>query len=168
MQSNLCGFIACLSLCLAVGPAIPLAVAQEGPANPPVYACVDTTLGVQTVHWQASQPCVAPLLATTQSGQPSLTIYTASFNSDGSLSAPSALSGNASFNQTNGVYTVTFKQPFPGTPGCNVALDAANAPSFQIEESQLSKSGILISIQSGPPSYTASSAPFVLSCTYSQ
>lgn len=146
------------------------AQSTEGPANPPVYACVDSNGLLATgAHLQASLPCVPPLTYTkSQVGQPSQTVFTASFNADGTLALPSALSGPAAYNSGDGVYTITFAQPFSTTPACTVTLDGNNAPGLQIEEFGATASGTNVAIQSVANGYTAAPGSFFLLCSVPQ
>ena len=136
----------------------------EGPANPPVYACVDTVGGIQSVRWVASLPCIAPLLGTTQEGQPSQTVFTAAFNSDGTLAGSSALSGSANFDSVDGVYTITFTSAFASVPICEAVLVGANSTDFQSEVSSVSTTGAAVDVQYTTPPYYAAASSFVLSC----
>jgi hypothetical protein len=144
---------------------------NQDPANPPVYACVDTPLlgGAQSVHWQTSLPCVAPLLDdSSQPGQPSQTVFTAAFNADGTLAASSALSGDAAFNAGNGVYTITFKSAFAAQPACQAVLVGAGSTDFQIEISNVTTTGATVAIQSVLDGYDAAASSFVMSCSNPQ
>lgn len=137
----------------------------EGPANPPVYACVDTVAGIQSVRWVASLPCIPPLFGTTQEGQPSQTAFTAAFNSDGTLAGSSALSGSANFDAIDGIYTITFTSAFASVPICEAVLVGANSTDFQSEVSSVSTTGATVGVQSSAPPYGAAASSFVLSCS---
>lgn len=139
----------------------------EGPANPPVYACIDNVAGIQSVRWVTSLPCIPPLLGTTQVGQPSQTVFTAAFNSDGTLAGSSALSGSANFDSVDGVYTITFTSAFAFVPICQAVLVGANSTDFQSEVSSVSATGATVDVQSTAPPYDAAASSFVLSCSNS-
>ena len=147
--------------------------AQESPANPSFYGCVDTggTSGVllgPQAHVQAALPCIAPLgFAKSQVAQPSQTVFVASFNDDGTLAGPSALSGNATYNAGDGEYTITFKQPFSATPVCDVELTGNYESGYQDQESNISANGLTVAIQDDA-NYDASPASFEITCALPQ
>jgi hypothetical protein len=153
---------------LLIGAMTPRAVhaqANQGPSNPPVYACVDNVAGIQSVRWVTSLPCIPPLLGTTKVGQPSQAVFTALYNEDGSLIGNSSLSGDAIRDSVDDVYTVTFNSAFASTPICVAAVVGANSTDFQIEVSEISTTGVTVATQSTTPPYNADPAPFALSCT---
>ncbi|SFS00486.1 hypothetical protein SAMN05216570_1434 [Dyella sp. OK004] len=143
----------------------------EGPANPPVFACVDSEALIlpTSVHWQAALPCAPPIgYFKSQPGQPSQTVFTAAFNADGTLSGSSALSGNAGYDNINDIYNVTFNSAFTVTPKCTATLIGGGSSDYQIEISSVTTSGAIIDIQYSYFPYAAAASPFVLSCSNPQ
>lgn len=157
----------------SINPAHAQAPTGEGPANPPVYACVDTAAlgGGQTVRWvtAAGLPCTPPLLnISSVEGQPSQTIFTAAFNADGSLAGESALSGNAADNSSDGVYTINFTSAFSAAPNCQAAIVGASETDYQIEVSNVTSTGATVEIQYNATPYYSAQQAFVLSCSNPQ